>query len=380
LVVVIWIDWYAYHVSRFRALIDNELLKRDVTGIEMVGGCGVHTGLRFRDDDRLGLPIASLIPSGNWNEVRQLTLARALWRKLNELRPSSVLVPGWYTIPALAAALWAKLHRKRSILMSETTREDYTRVWWKEIPKRVLINSLFDYGIAGGKPHRRYLMQLGFPQDRIGLFYDVVDNAFYHEATERTRSSATRDEIDLPKNYFLYVGRFAPEKNLRTLIGAFAAYRQCGGTWSLVLVGDGPDREDLIRLTQASAIQEYVLFTGLKTTKETIPFYAFARCFVLPSVREPWGLVVNEAMASGLPVIVSSNCGCAEDLVESGGNGFLFDPLREDELTDRMVAISESRSSVVDAMGRRSIEIIAGFSPQHWAAEVARVVTAGLPA
>ena len=343
----------------------------------MVGGCGVHGGLRFREDDRQGLPITSLCPSGNWDEIPQIDLARALWRKLNELRPSSVLVPGWYTIPALAAALWAKLHGSRSILMSETTRGDHARVWWKEIIKRLLIKSLFDYSIAGGAPHRRYLIQLGFPVERIGLFYDVVDNTFYQEATELTRRFTRRAVMDLPTNYFLYVGRFAPEKNLSTLIRAFVAYRERGGTWSLVLVGDGPDREDIEKQSRSLGIDGQVRFTGLKTTKETIPYYAFAGCFVLPSIREPWGLVVNEAMASSLPVIVSSRCGCAEDLVQPGKNGFLFDPLSEDELAERMLAISTASSTVVAEMRRRSQEIIAGFSPQHWAAEVARAVNAG---
>jgi len=372
---VIWIDWYAYHVSRFRALIEHESFKHQVTGIEMVGGCGVHAGLRFRDDDRIGLPITSLCPTANWNEIRQIDVARALWRKLGELQPSAVLVPGWYTVPALAAALWAKLHRKRSILMSETTPGDYTRVWWKELPKRLLIKSLFDYSVIGGTPHRRYLIQLGFPPDRIGRFYDVVDNIFYQVSTETVRRCTDRKELDLAQNYFLYVGRLAPEKNLSTLIRAFAAYRKLGGAWSLVLVGDGPDRDDLIRQSQSLGVDREIRFTGLKTTKKTIPYYAFAGCFVLPSIREPWGLVVNEAMASGLPVIVSARCGCAEDLVRPGENGYLFDPTQDGELTNRMFSISAATPTVLDAMRQKSRELIAEFSPQSWAAEVARLVS-----
>jgi 1,2-diacylglycerol 3-alpha-glucosyltransferase len=371
---VIWIDWYSYHVSRFRALFENELLRRQVTGIELVGGCGVHTGLKFRDDDRAGLPITSLFPTANWNETGQWRLGRALWRKLNELQPSSVLVPGWYTIPAVAAAAWAKLHGKRSILMSETTQGDYRRVWWKEFPKRLLMKALFDYGIAGGKPHVRYLVKLGFSSDRIGRFYDVVDNKFYQDATDQVRRATNSRAADLPDEYFLYVGRLAPEKNLQVLIQAFAAYVAAGGTWSLVLVGDGPERQLLEEQCRRLGIKDKVRFAGLKTTKETIRYYAFAGCFLLPSSREPWGLVVNEAMAAGLPVIVSDRCGCAEDLVESGGNGYLFDPGNPDELTKRMLTVSTASESEIEAMRSRSREIISGYSPQHWAAEVARVV------
>jgi 1,2-diacylglycerol 3-alpha-glucosyltransferase len=378
LTTVIWIDWYSYHVARFRALFEHESFKRQVTGIELVGGYGVHAGLQFRDAERAGLPISSLFPQADWNQTGQMTLAWAVWAKLNQMRPSSVLVPGWYTAPALAAAVWARLHGKRSILMSETTEQDHRRVWWKECSKRLLIRLLFDFGVAGGKPHVRYLAQLGLPLHRIARFYDVVDNLFYQEETERARQSPELRQIcGLPKSYFLYVGRLAPEKNVSASLRAFARYRELGGTWSFVLVGDGPEREALEKQSHELGLSEHVVFAGLKAAKETTIYYAFAGCFVLPSIREPWGLVVNEAMASGLPLIVSNRCGCTEDLVESGGNGYLFDPTNDAELADHMLMVSASSQAVLDAMRQRSREIIADYSPEHWAAEVARVVQEG---
>jgi len=374
---VIWIDWYFYHVSRFRALFEHEFFKQQVSGIELIGGCGVHRGLQFRDPERVGLPISSLFPEADWNQLGQMTIAWAVWAKLNQLRPSSVLVPGWYTVPALAAALWAKLHGKRSILMSETTEHDHHRVWWKEFCKRLLIRLLFDFGVAGGKPHARYLAQLGFPPRRIARFYDVVDNVFYQEEAHRARQRPELKRLcGLPDCYFLYVGRLSPEKNLSASLRAFARYRESGGTWSFVLVGDGPEREALEKQSCALGLVEHVVFAGLRAAKDTTVYYAFAECFVLPSIREPWGLVVNEAMASGLPLIVSNRCGCCEDLVEAGGNGHLFDPMNDAELAERMLAFSESSREARDKMGKRSLEIIARYSPENWAAEVVRVVQA----
>jgi len=81
-------------------------------------------------------------------------------------------------------------------------------------------------------------------------------------------------------------------------------------------------------------------------------------------------------MASGLPVIVSRKCGCAEDLVENGANGYLFDPSSDEELSGHLLAMSEAPELVRERMGRKSLGIIDGYSPRHWAEEVARLVNA----
>jgi 1,2-diacylglycerol 3-alpha-glucosyltransferase len=374
---VIWIDWYAYHVSRLRALVQHGAFEGGVTGIELVGGCGVHQGLKFREDDRGGLPIISLFPLADWQRMDQMKLARAVWRKLNELSPSSVLIPGFYTLPGLVAALWTKWNAKRSVLMSETTYGDSVRVWWKELPKSLLVRALFDYGIAGGNPHVRYLRKLGLPEDRIARCYDVVDNKFYADAAAEARlCPRLREELGLPKDYFLYVGRLAPEKNLTGLLMAFANCVRYGGRSELVLIGDGPDRARLESECKGLGIAEVVHFEGLKKTREIPPYYAFARCFVLPSTREPWGLVANEAMASSLPVIISARCGCAEDLVEPGVNGYRFNHENLDELTDHLLAMSAADECETAAMGRRSWEIIQNYSLDRWADEVAGIVQA----
>ena len=120
---------------------------------------------------------------------------------------------------------------------------------------------------------------------------------------------------------------------------------------------------------------EFVRFEGLKSVRELPPYYAFARCFVLPSTREPWGLVVNEAMASGLPVIVSNRCGCAEDLVEDGANGYTFDPDRTGSLTENLHELSGMNTRELAAMADQSRELIARYSPEIWASEVAQLVS-----
>lgn len=368
MIAVIWTDWYAYHVARLRAL--NTGLNGGVVGIELVGGCGEHSGLCFRSGEREGLSIKTLLPHADWGRARQPRLVLELWRKLRSADPAMVLVPGYYTLPAVCAAAWAKIHRRRSVLMSETTREDHRRVWWKEALKRRLVKLLFDGAIAGGEPHVRYLCELGVRPETIRRAYDVVDNHFFASETERLRVSRNRDEFGLPDDYFLFVGRLAPEKNVAGLLRSFTEYRAGGGRSSVVLCGDGPLRDTLRAYVQQAGIAPFVHFAGMKSAQELPIYYAFARCLVLPSTREPWGLVVNEAMASGLPVLVSSRCGSAEDLVDVGANGFVFDPHQPGALTQVLEQAGSLGSDRLAEMGRRSRDIIARYSPEIFAQEV----------
>ena len=92
-------------------------------------------------------------------------------------------------------------------------------------------------------------------------------------------------------------------------------------------------------------------------------YYALADCLILPSVSEPWGLVVSEAMASGLPVLVSNRCGCYPDIVDNGKNGFSFNPFNEDELFRLMKNVTEGKYNL-ETMGRASLEIIKEYTPE----------------
>lgn len=380
MVVVIWIDWYPYHIARFRALATHDALRGRVRGIELVGGAGVHTGFVFRERSTASdeeLPIETLAPETSWTEAGQWRLAIATWRRLEKINPSVVLVPGYYTAPALAAALWSRLRGRRTVLMTESTQDDHRRQGWKEALKSGLIRSLFDWAVAGGRAHVRYLRTLRFSPARIAHHYDVVDNQFFEEGTRSIRESTKRSDWGLPDQFFLYVGRLAPEKNVDGLLRAYAEYRSNGGTWSLVLAGDGPERKSLQGLADSLGIREFVQFAGHKASRELLPFYAFAGCFVLPSSREPWGLVVNEALAAGLPVIVSSRCGCAEDLIENGRNGYVFDPFQADELPAELLLIGRDAGAArLREMGENSRRLIEGYSPRQWADEIARIVAA----
>ena len=210
---------------------------------------------------------------------------------------------------------------------------------------------------------------LGMSADRIQVVGGSVDNDYFRRRAAEARAiPGLRSELGLPERYFLYVGRLVPQKNLAVLLEAFERYRSVSGVdaWDLVIVGGGP-LENQLRTLAGGAAGGGVHFAGLKQIEQLPSIYGLAGCFTLPSTSEPWGLVVNEAMASGLPVIASDVCGCAEDLIAPGVNGFLFDPADPGALAGLLERIA-SGGLDLDAMGAAARKAVDRFHPSKFAA------------
>ena len=254
------------------------------------------------------------------------------------------------------------------VVMSESARQDEPRTWWKEMIKRRIVG-LYSAALVGGQHHIDYLVELGMPRERIFTGYDVVDSAYFLRRAEEVRGqkSEVRKKFGLPENYFLASARFIEKKNLARLIRAYAAYRQKSETsgnplWDLVLLGEGPLRETLNSQLSTLNLHGHVHLPGFKQYEELPVYYALANVFVHASTSEQWGLVVNEAIACGLPVIVSERCGCVPELV--GDNGFTFDPINEDELTARLLHVALLSDHDLERLREASRKIAARFGPE----------------
>jgi glycosyltransferase involved in cell wall biosynthesis len=245
------------------------------------------------------------------------------------------------------------------------------------IKKRVV--RLFSAGVGGGTPQQEYLQRLGIAPGRTFQGCTVVDNHYFAEAAAAARRSAasTRTSLGLPENFFLTIARFIPEKNLFGLLNAYACYRQEAGAraWKLVLLGDGPLKAQLLEERTRLGLDEDVLMPGFKQYSELPSYYGLAGAFVLPSVSETWGLVINEAMAAGLPVLVSEFCGCARDLVVAGKNGFTFHPHDTGGLARLMLQLSGGACDLA-AMSRHSQELVGRWSPEALAETMCRAAIA----
>src|SRR6266480_3229582 len=360
-----------YHHARLNAAAD----RLSVTGIEWSA----------KGYDAWGVAEAppryqkiSLFPEATDHYPARATLRRAFCSALEHVNPDVVAVNGWNNFGSLAAANCCVDRGIPRVVMSESARGDEPRTWWKEIIKRRIVD-LYAAALVGGQRHFEYLVELGMPRERIFTGYDVVDNDWFARRAIEIRNShlrrgyggqaafEIRKKYALPENYFLASARFIEKKNLSSLIRAYAEYREKwkGDTpWDLVLLGDGPMRDTLNTQLATLNLQAQVHLPGFKPYDELPVYYGLAKAFVHASTTEQWGLVVNEAVASGLPVIVSERCGCVPELVR--GNGFTFDPIDERELPSRLLQIGSLSDDERRSLGDASYRIAANFAPDRF--------------
>jgi 1,2-diacylglycerol 3-alpha-glucosyltransferase len=383
-----------YHHARLNAAAD----RLSVTGIEWSAKGydawgAAATPARY---DKV-----SLFPEATDHYPDKAGLRSAFWLALKQAKPEVVAINGWNNFGSLIAAKCCVSRGIPMVVMSESSRQDEARTWWKEAIKRRIVG-LYSAALVGGQRHVEYLVELGMPRERIFAGYDVVDNDYFGRRTAEIRNSRLRPgyggqaafeirkKYGLPKNYFLASARFIEKKNLPTLIEAYAEYRRRSSAfanqpshkatagreatadkeiaanvpWNLVLLGDGPLRETLNSQLSTLDLIEHVHLPGFRPYDELPVYYALANAFVHASTTEQWGLVVNEAIASGLPVIVSNRCGCAPELVN--GNGFTFDPTNEHELTARLLEMASLSDEERKHLSDNSYRIASNFAPERF--------------
>jgi glycosyltransferase involved in cell wall biosynthesis len=166
----------------------------------------------------------------------------------------------------------------------------------------------------------------------------------------------------------LYVGRLAIEKNIDAMLYAFQKVHTELSDAELIIVGTGPEEPRLRSMVADLNLSASVKFSGALRGKDLFDQYSNATCLVLPSKSEPWGLVVNESLHYGCPVIVSEYCGCVPELVVHGETGYVFNPDDSAELAKRMLDILDWSNSKSTAL--RCISLMEDYTPEHAAQSI----------
>lgn len=285
---------------------------------------------------------------------------------LQDADPDVVVVSGWSTFASQATVAWCRRHGVPYVLLVESNERD-ARPGWRRTVKNAVVPTVVGAAaevLVVGSLARESMRARGVPDHRISIVANTIDVGRLADAADALapRRDALRAEagIDADDVVVLSVARLAPEKGLDTLVRAAAA----AGEPRLVvaLAGSGPERQRLASLaTELGA--RLVLLPDIPWER-IVERYAVADVFALLSRHEPWGVVVNEAAACGLPLVLSDRVGAAFDLLEDGRNGRLVpadDAAAAGEALRDLAADPELRR----AMGAASREIVAewGYEP-----------------
>jgi 1,2-diacylglycerol 3-alpha-glucosyltransferase len=304
-----------------------------------------------------------------------LLLNRGVGEALAAAAADVILCGGYNYIASWQALLWARSRRVPFLLWSESNRQDLRRgLAPVEFLKGEFLHRCSGF-VVPGKSALEYLVAHSIGQEKIFTAPNAVDNDLFAGAAAAARQDehGCRSALGLPERYFLFAGRLVREKGVFDLLSAYAKLdeslrRQCG----LVFAGDGAVKGQLEK--QAASISPgMVRFTGFAQRERLAQYYALAEALILPTYTDTWGLVVNEAMACGLPVILSRAAGCAADLVMENQNGLLVSPKEVPALAAAMTSLGR-QPELCRTMGAESMHRISRYSPAEWAKGVVQAV------
>lgn len=234
----------------------------------------------------------------------------------------------------------------------------------KRILRRPVLGLFYRYLVQSclfiGSRNREFYRIYGVPASKLFSVPYTVDNSLFAWSTQnfRERSEAVKAELGVPAGtpVILYASKLTARKRPMDLLCAYERIRAARIPGALLMVGSGDQQVELKRYAAEHAVPD-VFFPGFQNQSELPKYYAIADLFVLPSENEPWGLVINEAMAAALPVVATDEVGAAADLVQEGGNGFVY---RSGDV-DALAHILQSLVTDADLrrrMGRQSSAII----------------------
>lgn len=317
----------------------------------------------------------SLLDGYNWTILNSRIgtnpygyVGNRIYQFAEQLRKDKInvcLITGWQSF-GLLQAVFACRKQGLKILIRGDSNSIRKRSLWKRSLHRIFLRQ-FDAFLAVGKENKRFYIENGVDPVRIFSCPHFVDNARFVKQAEV--ASINRQAIRRKwgildhKMCFIFVGKFERKKRLLDLIKAMDIARKDNDTMHLLAVGSGEQDMQARQLAISNSIP--VSFAGFLNQTEISDAYVAADCLILPSDQEEtWGLVVNEAMASGLPALVSDQVGCGADLIVHEKTGLVFSCGDIQDLSQKMIWMAEDRDRL-KRMGSNAREHVGKYSIAH---------------
>lgn len=293
-----------------------------------------------------------------------------VFSRLRRGKFDAVWVHGYNTMNALHALVVAKLLRIPVLIRAESTLDDRPRGWQKLAAKKLFfafLRQMVKGALPIGRKNEEYWRaSLGHGFPLFSMPYAVDNHYFSSRAVQASsRRETLRSALNLTPGLpvFLFASKLQTRKRCIDLVEAFLRLdsgRSLEPAAYLLIAGDGEQREAIEHRVRESGVSN-IRMLGFQNQSELPRLYDLCDAFILPSIHEPWGLIVNEVMNAARAVIVSDQVGCVPDLVRDGVNGFVFPAQNVDALA-RALRCFVDDPSLAPRMGKQSDEIITVFS------------------
>lgn len=378
---ILYADFGPYHVARIEAL--NNTLQQKGYKLYAYQFASVSDTYSWNPVYPTSLTVTSLAKTQPKTILKTIKIILSFYCSLKRDKIGIIFLPSYSPLPYFLCFLAAKIYGCKVILMCDSWDNTEKVGYLRRKIKGQIIRS-FDAALVAGTPHIRYITKYGVAPNKIFLTSNVIDVMYFHREASNWRNSIKNSilELSLPKKYFLNLGRFVKKKNLGFLIESYAHFVKTNPSTAiaLVIVGEGPEEETLLNLAThlnlpiRNGLQSpadnfpkvEIVFFPFQQIETTPLFFAKCEAFILPSLQEEWGLVINEAMACEVPVIVSSQVGCVEDLVIDSKTGFVFHPEKITELSFIMQKFDKD-SLLSKKMGKEAFKHIQSWTPERFA-------------
>ncbi|WP_288422011.1 glycosyltransferase [uncultured Acinetobacter sp.] len=330
--IFLWENFGPMHFDRCECV--NEILNQKVIGIELSSNSNTYDWNQ-----------------GNQNSFEKVTLfenkdykAFTLLYKLIKFRikygKSDWFLCHYELTGIFLFAIFLRVLGDNVFTMGDSKFDDYPRFIWKELIKKIFMLP-YKGALGCGRRSKDYLRFLGIPENKIMLEYDTLS---VKRIQKLANSVPAPHGITYENRHFTIVARLVPKKNLHMAIQAYAEYKKSSSSYRpLHICGSGPLEAELKDLAKSLNVDQDIIFHGFIQSEQIAKLLATTLSLILPSIEEQFGLVVIEAQAMGLPVLISEVCGARDHLIRNTVNGFVFEPDNPEGLAWFMNLISSDQ-------------------------------------
>lgn len=302
-----------------------------------------------------------------YDSISKFKLCTKLFVHVANSNANLVVIPGYHMLEYWGMLSACILTGKKRAIFVDSTRNDQPESIIKYTLKRLFV-SFCDGFFCYGQRSKEYLMSFGVPAHKITMHCQAAALPHHYHPEIALSSRMERCRVGMPAHY-LFVGVLTEKKGVDTLIHAFYKVHQQDPSVSLTITGDGDLRDELRALVASLQISDVVVFTNALHIDNLENYYLQASCLILSSRSEPWGLVVNEALSYGCPVVVSDRCGCVPDLIIEGKTGYVFRMDDVVDLAEKMLLVKTNLGDVA-TVANDCIMLMQSFTPQKAAAQI----------